>query len=128
MNDRLLRDVRLLDGYRLRTFDTNKKEPGTYGHSYLAYIFQAPGGRVLFKGADYGVSAFTPIDADETLVSLLGFLTLKPGDTDQEYFAKYTPEQLDWCQSSDAEELALLVYDYENRGAEHRATPFKDWP
>lgn len=124
MNDRLLRDVRLLDGYRLRTFDT-------YGHMStgqrkLAYIFQAPGRRVLFKGADYGCAPADPIDSDAALVGLLGFLTLKPGDTDSEYFDRYTPEQLDWCRGSDCEELSLLVANAED--SEGEPIHFETWP
>jgi hypothetical protein len=45
-------------------------------------------------------------DSNETLRALLGFLTLKPGDTDREYFDDYTPAQMAFAQG-DAEMLSL---------------------
>lgn len=48
-----------------------------------------------------------------SVMCLLGFLTLKPGDTDDEYFEKYTPEQLAWTKSIQCEDLSMLQYDYE---------------
>jgi hypothetical protein len=65
-----------------------------------------PTGGLLFSGADYGCSPMHAIDSDETLRSLLGFLTLRPGDTDAEYFKDYTQDQLDFC-SGDAESLSI---------------------
>jgi hypothetical protein len=38
------------------------------------------------------------IDSDHAVASLMGFLTLQPGDTDQEYFDKYTEVQKTYCQ------------------------------
>lgn len=35
------------------------------------------------------------IEAKELVLSLVG---MKPGDTDTDYFADYTPEQLEWAQ------------------------------
>lgn len=34
------------------------------------------------------------VDSDDCLRGILGFLTLRPGDTDLEYFEHYTEEQL----------------------------------
>lgn len=83
-----------------------------YGKSRMGYYLARPDGAVLFQGDDY----FVPGVCDDggAATGLLGFLTLKPGDTDEEYFDDYTPEQLDWCQSGDCEELALLVYDWDS--------------
>jgi hypothetical protein len=48
----------------------------------------------------------------------MGFLTLKPGDTDSDYFAEYTPEQMDYCQRY-AESLSCEVMGWaEDRGIE----------
>jgi hypothetical protein len=52
---------------------------------------------VLFAAADYCCAPGFACDSDEAIGGLLGFLTLKPGDTDPDYFAAYTPEQLDYC-------------------------------
>jgi hypothetical protein len=70
------------------------------------------GGRksvLLFGGEDYGCSPMHAIDSDAAVRSLMGFLTLRPGDTDREYFEDYTQEQLDYC-SQHAETLGAEVY------------------
>ena len=63
---------------------------------------------VLFEGEDFGCSPLHAIDSDETMAGIMGFLTLRHGDTDREYFDGYTPEQLDFC-SQHAEVLASEV-------------------
>ena len=50
-------------------------------------------------------------DADATLRALLGFLTLRPGDTDADYFDGYTQRQRAFCESGDCELLAFLYSD-----------------
>jgi len=52
---------------------------------------------LLFEGDDFRVSPLYAHDSDAAVNHLMTFLTLRPGDTDREYFAKYTPEQLDYC-------------------------------
>jgi hypothetical protein len=42
--------------------------------------------------------------------SIMAFLTLRPGDTDDEYFARYTQEQLDFCEHH-AEALSCEAYN-----------------
>jgi hypothetical protein len=37
------------------------------------------------------------IDSDEAIKTIMGFLTLRPGDTDDDYFAGYSQEQLDFA-------------------------------
>lgn len=64
----------------------------------------------LFRGEDFGPSPLHSIDGDETVASLMGFLTLRPGDTDREYFENYTPAQLAYCEQH-AEALAVEVLD-----------------
>ena len=75
----------------------------------------------IFEGEDFSPSPQHSVDGIEAVCGLLGFLTLKPGDTDQEYFDDYTPEQLEWCQGNDAEEIGLIVYDIENDLEEYKA-------
>ena len=65
----------------------------------------------LFEGEDFHVSPLHAHDSDEAVARLMTFLTLRPGDTDREYFEKYTEEQLDYC-ANHAEALAMEV---ENR-------------
>lgn len=49
------------------------------------------------------------------IAELLGFLTLQPGDTDDDYFAGYTPVQLAWAVSERGRELALLALEMAER-------------
>ncbi len=98
--------------FELKIFDT-----GTYdrrGQTKLAYELvrlDAPpiGDKVLFAGGDFCGSPMYADNSDSTARSLLGFLTLKPGDTDADYFNEYSPEQLAWCQSSECEALGMYA-------------------
>lgn len=110
-DDRTLRVVRLDNmkiapwarTYILHTWDTYKR--GDYGRSILGYAFGLEGETPLFVGADFTSPAGYAIDSDATLRSLMGFLTLRPGDTDSDYFAEYTEAQLAFC-ADDAEYMA----------------------
>lgn len=77
----------------------------------LGYEFISPEGKILFAGHDFGCSPMNAIDSDECLRSLLGFLTLKPGDTESDYFADYTAEQLEFAESYECEALSLYAMD-----------------
>ncbi len=82
----ILRAVKVGD-YQLYTWDTAKTDGGK---SYIGYRFISPSGVVLFQGTDIGVPADIAIDSDATLTGVLGFLVLRPGDTDPDYFSGYT--------------------------------------
>lgn len=86
-----------LVGYRLRILDK-------YTGPGCAPSFDT----TLFEGEDFGCSPVHCIDSDETIAGIMGFLTLRPGDTDQEYFQDYTQDQLDYC-SQWAESLSCEV-------------------
>lgn len=105
-----IRDVRLSFNYRLTLWERSVNRDNRDGRTFLRYRFCAPDGTVLFSGKDFGVPRYEAIDSDAAVRSLLGFLTLKPGDTDQDYFDSYTPEQLEWCEGDDA---AMLSWHYE---------------
>lgn len=101
----LLRNVVLGDtGYRLAVWDTERN--ASTGQLLLAYVLSSPDGTVIFKGDDFGCSPMHAIDSDESLRALLGFLTLRPGDTDEEYFANYTRRQRAFAQD-EAEALQM---------------------
>jgi hypothetical protein len=118
MKDRI-RDVRIettKNVYRLELYDTGRTTEGAFGTPILAYRFtqiQDDYNVVLFEGNDFSPSVLTPIDSDESVRALIHFLTLKPGDTDKEYFENYTPTQLEWCQTVDAEQI-LCDYTIED--------------
>ncbi|MFA5053992.1 MAG: hypothetical protein WC565_08025 [Parcubacteria group bacterium] len=64
---------------------------------------------VLFQGDNFAGSPMHADDSDATVASLMGFLTLRPGDTDPEYFADYTEEQREFCdQHAEALQLCCL--------------------
>jgi len=89
--------------YELRTWDSGRTDH--MGKTILRYEFRDPRGFILFAGSDFACSPMHAIDSDEAVGSLLNFLTLRPGDTDREYFEDYTPEQMEFAQSGDAEYL-----------------------
>lgn len=113
-----LRDVNV-GGYRLQTWDTEARD--RYGKFIINYRFSHPDGWCLFAGDDFACTC--AIDSDECLRSLLGFLTLRPGDTDAEYFESYSPSQMEFAEG-DAEELQLWSIEPDG---ECEAMPFEDW-
>ena len=65
--------------------------------------------RTLFEGEDFGCSPLHASDSDAAVEAIMSFLTLRPGDTDSEYFEGYTGEQREYC-TQHAEALACEVY------------------
>ncbi len=111
-----LRHVRLETGHTLRTWDTGRtRGAGMMARARIGYELCDPAGKVLFCGTDFGPSPMHADDADETLRGLCGFLFLRPGDTDRDYFADYSAEQLAFAGSSECEQLAFL-YSEEGPG------------
>jgi hypothetical protein len=110
--------------YRLYLYDTNKTD--SRGRSQLAYKFvryvvgyakgrgkklkPATQAQIIFQGDDFYSSPMHAIDSDETVKSLMTFITLRPGDTDREYFQNYNQEQLLFAQN-EAEYVAGEVYN-----------------
>ena len=78
------------------------------GQTVLGYELTDPEGETVFEGEDFAGSPLHADDSDETLRALLGFLTLRPGDTDSDYFEDYTERQKRFCDE-DAESLALYA-------------------
>lgn len=123
--DQILREVQIGvngDTYRLVLWDTYRQR-GTLGHSELGYALsyeRAGSGEevLIFLGEDYGCPQHRSVDADETIHDLLGFLSLKEGDTDAEYFSNYTPEQLEWRDNC-AEDLSMWLMDAESMREEN---------
>jgi hypothetical protein len=97
--------------FSLELFDTHGRD--WRGQTKLAYRF-SDGGKLVFEGGDFAGSPLHADDSDETVAALLSFLSLRPGDTDRDYFASYTPEQLSWAEAN-GEELALEACLLEER-------------
>src|SRR5262245_61336987 len=100
-----LRHVRLETGHVLRTWDTGRTDRG---RTCIGYELTGPDGARIFRGTDFRCSPLDADDSDEALRALLGFLTLRPGDTDREYFDGYSAAQRTFSESGDCELLAFL--------------------
>lgn len=83
-----------------------------FERQHVAYeLRMKPVGRrsvVLFQGDDFSTPYGVDPESDEAVCGLMGFLTLKPGDTDDEYFEKYNSTQLAYAEEY-AESLSLEV-------------------
>lgn len=66
--------------------------------------------RVIFEGHDLWSGCDDDIDYGKAVRGILGFLTLRPGDVESDYFADYTPEQIAW-RDEFAEAFALYSFD-----------------
>lgn len=55
------------------------------------------GGEIIFARGDTWCATPYSIDGIEARESVLSCVAMKPGDTDEEYFASYTPKQLAWA-------------------------------
>jgi hypothetical protein len=109
--ERFLRDW-VNGNFWLVMYDTNRRD--SRGQSYIGYRFYH-GTELIFSGEDFSGSPMHADDSDATVASLLHFLSLRPGDTDQEYFESYTQRQLEWCQEF-GEELGYLAHELEECG------------
>lgn len=97
-------------GFTLRIWDTFTRD--WRGQTKLAYELK-DGRKVIFSGDDISPSSMYAIDSLDTVSAMLGFLTLKPSDTDREYFSKYTSEQMAWCESARCDELSMIQFEME---------------
>ncbi len=101
-------------GFSLKLFDTGKAD--RRGKSILAYeLFDENHGRgPVFQGADFHCSPLHDRASDATVADVLGFLSLRPEDSDSERFASYTAKQLVWCEERGAD-LAVVAEQFEQR-------------
>src|SRR4051812_40567617 len=97
------------DGFKLDLYDTYQTR---HGKDILAYQF-FHNGELIFEGDDFGCSPLHAIDSDAAVGGLLAFLSLKPGDTDPEYFESYTPKQMAFALAH-GEDLSLYVEELES--------------
>lgn len=93
------------ESYRVQT----RYDHGDGNRTYLAYRLWCRG-KLVFEGNDYSGSPLHADDSYATLAGLLHFLSLRPGDTDGDYFDAYTPEQLAFAQEH-GEALGLWSED-----------------
>lgn len=99
--------------YTLDTWDTGRTD--WRGQTVIRYRF-SQGVNILFAGEDFAGSPLHSDDSDETVRSLLTFLT-RCGDEYDDYNDGYTEAQQAWAQSSDRERLACDLACMEDGGA-----------
>ncbi len=89
------------------------EEPEGYSgnRKYYGYELRYKG-TPIFQGSDYSPSPLHGPHSKESIANLLGFLSVKPGDVDPEYFEDYTPDQMRFV-TEHGEELSVHVYDLE---------------
>lgn len=96
--------------FNVKLFDTFTHD--SLGKCRLAYEFYEKG-ELIFKGSDFCCSPQFAIDSDSCVGALLGFLSLRPGDTDAEYFKDYTERQMTFAEEC-GEDLTIYSYELEN--------------
>lgn len=130
-DDTLLRDIQLVpynDGrkWRLRLWDAQRAHRPGASQAGIEYEFTAPDGSIIFSGDDYGCSPMNAIDSDACVRGLLGFLTLRLGDTDADYFDNYTDVQRGFA-ATDAEALSMWALDPSDDPSDGPAMVFEEW-
>lgn len=72
-------------------------------------------GEFILEDLTFRPSPLHNIDDTETMVSLLGFYTLREGDVDEEYFKSLNcPKLRKWAEESEeADDLRMMLYDFE---------------
>lgn len=109
-----LRHVKLPGGFTLETWDTNRRDE--YGKSILGYCLRDKDRKRIFAGEDFCCSPCHCVDSNESLHGLLTFLTLRPGDTDDEYFQDYTSAQLRFADEYGEELSGYNMHLEETKG------------
>ena len=99
------------DQFILFLYDTHQMKGNKSRLAYELYDETFDEGPV-FRGDDFGCSPLHAIDSNQAVAALLGFLSLRPGDTDAEYFDDYSPEQLEWAETR-GELLGLFALELE---------------
>jgi hypothetical protein len=99
--EKVMDDQSLMRGWASSPFRLELHElrgPGRWredGKTPIGYRFYHDD-QLIFEGDDIAVPAGQTLDGDQTVRGVLGFLALRPGDVEADYFAAYTPEQLAW--------------------------------
>lgn len=104
----------------LLIWDTYRRVPGPFPRWYLGYAFwptrrmASATGTVdpLFYGIN-GTAADEYIDSNSVVRSAILGVSMRPGDTDPDYFDDYTAEQLEWANRY-GEEFGCFSVDPEN--------------
>ncbi len=81
----------------IRAYDG--KHTGRYGHSRVEIEVRQAGKVIFPRGSLYvGIPFHASIDGLSAKEAVMACVAMKPGDTDAEYFADYSPAQLEWAK------------------------------
>jgi hypothetical protein len=84
------------------------KRPGKEMVGYKLEQMDGDSSQIIFEGTDFGCSPLHAIDSDAAVEAIMNFLTVRPGDTDADYFEKYTDAQLEFANQH-AESLNAII-------------------
>lgn len=110
---KVIRAVQFHSGHKLYIWRTNKRRehygtgPGSF---YGGYRFVAPNGTILFEGGQFhpgGGNVYLASDA--AIALLMQGICMSPDEHEDEFFAGYTPEQLEWANSAVCREIEMDV-------------------
>lgn len=106
------------DRFRLDIWNTGEHREGKAQLAYRLCCEQpGQGGQVwliVFAGEEFFPGLGLALDDDQVLADILGFLSLKPGDIEDDYFTRheYTLWQIAFAEAS-GEELSIWSADLE---------------
>lgn len=84
--------------FTLSLYDVDGPGTDEAGRYHVGYTL-AQGREVIFDSDTNGTCrVHAAIDSDAAAECVMSFLTLRPGDTDPDYFDSYTPEQFSFCE------------------------------
>lgn len=84
---------------------------GEYGRIHLLFDFYFKGEKV-FESMPFSPAPGTTGNYHAVVENAVFFMSLQPGDTDDEFFEDYTPEQLAFVKEH-GEDLSLIAFDLE---------------
>lgn len=74
--------------FTLTLWDAGERWDGHQRRSCVRYRLTQSEHGTLFEGADFSPSPMHATDSDACVRGIMGFLTLRPGDTDSDYFQR----------------------------------------
>jgi hypothetical protein len=94
------------DGYKLSLKNTWNMSNGKY---QVEYKFKNPDNEIIFSGNDFYSSPLHKPESKKSAIALLGFLTLRLHDIEEDYFKDYTEKQKNFRDSSACEMLQIYI-------------------
>lgn len=80
------------------------------------------GGKIIFPKGQLYCALHGSSDGIRARELVLSLVAMKPGDTDADYFADYTPEQLEWAEAH-SDDISMVR---ESRYCDENGNPRKD--